>query len=174
MKEESQRIAILPRGQQCAGKTATGTALLGGKREKVISLDDRNYGQLLSADVVLVIELGYGECEGMPDGPTRDPKPWQKVLADEGRELFAFNLTVDPAEARVRASNEGHRSVSEGTLRASEQIQRKTEVVEFAKNAGITEHHIDTTKRTIEEVANAIRDVVKTSRPHQQWPSTGP
>lgn len=170
MADEKRRVAILLRGPQCTGKTTTAQILLAGK--KPVSLDDGNYDQLRTSDDVLVIELGYGESEGEPPGPTREPAQWQQVLADEKRELYAFFLTADRSVREERAKKERWRNVSAGTLNASDAIHRRPEVTAFAKTAGITEVTIDTSRKSESEVADEIRETVAKDHPDLRWPST--
>jgi hypothetical protein len=170
MTDEKRRVAILLRGPQCTGKTATAQILLAGK--KPISLDDRNYDQLRASDEVLVIELGFGESDGMPPGPTREPAQWQRILANEKRELYAFFLTADRSVREERAKKERYRNVSVATLDFSDAVHRRPEVVSFAETAGITEVTIDTNCKSESEVAETIREIVAKDHPELRWPST--
>jgi hypothetical protein len=166
---DDQRIAILLRGRQCTGKTEVGILLAG---KKPISLDDGNYDQLRASKDVLVIELGYGEAPGKPPGPTCDPGKWQRVLAEENRALHAFFLTADRVVREARAAQSGRRGVGVPSLNASDQIHSWPEVVQFAKRAGIFEHEIDTSLKSLPQVADEIREIVKRVHPGVRWPST--
>jgi hypothetical protein len=173
MAEETQRIAILLHGHSLAGKTTAGKLLFAGKEP--VSLDaGPPYEGLRSDENVLVLDLGCGEDfplrpESRPRA-TRNPQEWLRVLEEERRPLFAFFLTADWPAVEVRARAESSRNVTEQSARLSHELYRThDEAVTFPAAAGISEHPIDTTRMTPDEVAAKIRNLVTKARPLQRW-----
>jgi hypothetical protein len=177
MKEESQRIAILLHGPSCVGKTSVGRLLL--NNNEPIELGPGPYDYLRSSENVIVLHLGCGEDYPLRAdshlGPTRNPEPWQQVIEEENRALFAFLLTADWPAIEARALAESSRGVTLGSACLSYQLYRnRHEVVTLPATAGILEDEIDTTHMNHNDVASVIRSHVAKTRPFQHWPSTLP
>jgi hypothetical protein len=164
--------AILLHGPCCVGKSAVGEILLktNGLRAVQLVILDKGWGpsdhrsksgpdryqDLRTKDSLLVFEIGCGEpCQMHCSGATRNPEEWLAVLQQEGRRLSAFRLWADWPAVEQRARTRNPNDLLTPKL-WHELYRLNSELVTFPQRASITEHLIDTSRMTAEEVAQEI------------------
>lgn len=171
--------AIILRGPPGVGKSAVRNQLQGrlGKSARYINLDlywgkdewryaqpEFRYADLqLAAEPILLVELAWGEPEGLLfPGATRGAHEWMGILQKAKREIYPFFLTAEWKDILNRLTERhgqrGLHSVLAELGRASF-YEHKHYLFSYPAIPGVTERTIDTTGKTAESVAEAIRKV---------------
>jgi hypothetical protein len=169
--------AIILRGPPGVGKSAVRNLLrsdLGqaarfinldaywGKNEWRYSQPDFRYADLLLAtEPVLLVELAWGEPDGLAfPGATRGANEWVKILRSAKREIFPFLLTAQWNDilARLTKRHGDHAHVLDQLGRASF-YEHKHHMFTYPDIPGFTEKTIDTTGKSEDSVADEIRKV---------------
>jgi hypothetical protein len=177
----SVRKAIILRGPPGVGKSAVCTLLLRhvGNSARHINLDahwgkgewryaypEFRYADLqLAAEPVLVVELAWGEPDGLAfPGATRGADEWMGILQRAGREVIPFFLTAS-WDAILQRLTERHGRDSQHNIlselgRASF-YEHKHYLFSYPDLPGVTERTIDTTGKAAETIAE---EVIKLAR----------
>jgi hypothetical protein len=169
----AHRVAIVLRGPPCGGKTTVLRFLRARLPTSAsVSLDDGwskgerrfgadRYGDLRAKGDPLLVELGFGEPEGLSfPGATRNPREWVDILMAEGRAVFLFLLKPPLAELdrRIQADRSPHQR---GYFRGAARLYESHGVCApsvFGMRLGNTfrETHIDTSLESPAETADRI------------------
>jgi broad-specificity NMP kinase len=171
--------AVILRGPPGVGKSAVRKQLQGqlGEAARYINLDaywgkgewryahpEFRYADLqLAAEPVLVVELAWGEPDGLTfPGATRGANEWIGILQTAKRAIFPFFLTADWSDILKRLTDrhgrEGQHNVLAELGRASF-YEHKHHFFSYPDIPGITEQTVDTTGKSAESVAEVIRKV---------------
>jgi hypothetical protein len=169
--------AVILRGPPGVGKSAVRKLLQIhlGKSARHIDLDaywgkgewryeqpDFRYADLrLAAEPVLVVELAWGEPDGLAfPGATRGADEWMGILRRAGREIFPFFLTAEWGDILKRLmerhGRDSHHSVFAELGRASF-YEHQHYLFRYPDIPGVTERTIDTTGKAAESVAEMIQ-----------------
>ena len=176
MSSSTVSKTVILRGPPGVGKSAVRRALQGhlGKAGRHVDLDahwgrgewryahpEFRYADLqLAPEPVLVVELAWGEPDGLPfPGATRGAGEWMGILRRAGRELFPFLLTAEWGDILKRLTDrhgrEGHHNVLAELGRASF-YEHGHYLFRYPELPGVAERTIDTTGQEAESVADAI------------------
>ncbi|OWK36746.1 hypothetical protein [Fimbriiglobus ruber] len=171
--------AIILRGPPGVGKSAVRKQLQAhlGKSGRHINLDaywgkdewryaepEFRYADLqLAKEPVLVVELAWGEPDGLTSpGATRGANEWMGILQKVKREIYPFFLTAEWKDILKRLTDRNGHEANHNVLaelgRASF-YEHKHPLFSYPELPGITERTIDTTGKTAEAVAEAIKKV---------------
>ena len=174
-----RNVAIVLHGPPAVGKTAISGSLrsrVGENRSRHISLDDgwhigqfryqggvNRYSDLASAvEPVLIIELGCGEPPDLAfPGATRGADEWIDALRKAGREIFCFLLSADSQDVEKRLEdrcrgNEHALFLFWQYFGLLALYDRQHALVTIPGISGISESRIETSGRTVLEVAESI------------------
>lgn len=171
--------AIILRGPPGVGKSAVRNLLREhlGNSARHINLDaywgrgewryahpEFRYADLqLATEPVLVVELAWGEPDGLAfPGATRGANEWMGILRRANREIFPFFLTADWGDILKRLTERHGREANHNVLaelgRASF-YEHGHYLFSYPEIPGVTERTIDTTGKSAESVAEAIKKV---------------
>ena len=171
--------AVILRGPPGVGKSAVRKILQGelGASARYINLEsywgvegwrstqpDFRYADLqLAKEPILVVELAWGEPDGLPfPGATRGAGEWMKILQEAKRTIYPFFLTASwnaiLKRLTERHGQDGSHNVLAELGRASF-YEHKHPLFTYPDLPGITEHLIDTTGRSAESVAEEVEKV---------------
>jgi len=117
-----------------------------------------------------MIEIGCGEPVDLShSGATRAAGEWIDVLKKTGREIFAFLLRVDPADAVSRIEQRIERDIQDGHKSRGDKLSwlwaglglhflylAGHETAKFAEIARFSEIELRTSGRTVKETADEI------------------
>ena len=173
--------AIILRGPPGGGKSAVRRMLQGhlGKSGRYINLDaywgrgewryeqpEYRYADIqLATEPVLVVELAWGEPDGLAfPGATRGAGEWMSLLQKAKREIFPFFVIAEWGDVLKRLTErhggDGHHDVLADLGRLSF-YEHKHYLFSYPEIPGITERTIDTTGRSMDDVAE---EIIKTTR----------
>lgn len=115
----------------------------------------------LAAEPVLVVELAWGEPDGLAfPGATRGAHEWMGILQRAKRETFPFFLTAEWEDILKRLTERHGQHANHNVLaelgRASF-YEHGHSLFRYPVVPGVTERTVDTTGKTAESVAAVIR-----------------
>ncbi len=173
---DEQKIAIILHGPPTTGKTTISSEICrrmagearwihldqgwGGPGDPKDRSKESGYSDIQNArERVLILELADGEpSDPNVKGATRGAERWARLLREDGRELFAYLLSRNWPDAvrRLVERHEGNFDRFLAQLRTYVRYHASDRPMAFPAAAGLNEHEIVTSGRTVDEVVNEI------------------